>query len=184
MDWLKNLFGDPSQASFPKSDSSAEIASELIVMEQMASELDDYLLADQLFRQIVVDTPLGAQRPKMTLGGLYQRIEELESAADIGRNDRTRLRAVRDAWDMARNRFPDQFQEKLNRELVSYLNNWKYFLDQRGGQNPQRWREDYKVEIRNRRRVELIIRLLGPDAPAGLSDDLADMEKGLEAPDS
>lgn len=176
MDWLKNIFVKP--APLPPSDSAPELASELIVVEQMAAELEDYLLGEQLFRQIVVDTPLGAQRPKMTLGGLYQRLIDL-AAADLGPNDRKRLQGAEAAWDAARGRFPDLFTAKLQRELVSFLNNWKYFLGQRV-RDPQRWREDYRVEQRNRQRVMLIIGLLGPDAPHGLESDLAEMEKDID----
>ena len=42
--------------------------------------------------------------------------------------------------------------------------------------DPERWKEEYEVEIRNRRRVELIRRIMGPDLPPGL-DDLDELEE-------
>jgi hypothetical protein len=148
----------------------------------MAAELEDYLLGDRLFRQIVVETPAGTRRPKMTPGCLWERIQHLQSAADLGPEDRKRLAAVQDAWNTARRLYPDQFKRKLRRELDSYLKNWRYYLEQRAS-DPERWEADLQAESRNRRRVELVLRLLGPDAPYGLLDDLETLEQdqGLDA---
>ncbi|MBX7235652.1 MAG: hypothetical protein K1X65_14795 [Caldilineales bacterium] len=173
MDWLKRAFS--SGPALPPSDSPPQLASELIEAEAIAAELVDYLLSDRLFWQLSVETPLGSQQPKMTLGGLWERMKHLEAAAELGPNDRQRLAAVNTAWEDARRRYPPQFSDKLKRELESYLKNWRYFLDQ-FARDPERWREEYEVELRNRRRVELVLRLLGPDAPAGILDDLAELE--------
>ena len=174
MSWLNGLLD--STPPYPPSDSPSALAAELIEAEGMAAELDDYLLGDRLFRQIVVETPEGTRRPKMTLGSLWERIQHLQSAADLGPGDQKRLAVVQDAWDTARRFYPDQFTRKLRRELDSYLKNWKYYLEQRAS-NPDRWDADYQVELRNRRRVEQVLRLLGPDAPYGLMDDLETLER-------
>ena len=175
MSWIKKIFGG-EEAPPPVSDSPPELAAELLEAEQFAKELPDYLLSNRLFWQIVVNTPLGLRQPKMTLGSLYERMEHLASADEIGPKDRERLRRIQDAWDIARKSYPAQFKQKLRRELDSYLHNWKYYLEQRRN-DPERWQEDYEVELRNRRRVEEIVRLLGPDAPPGLLDELEAWEK-------
>ncbi|HEY54230.1 MAG TPA: hypothetical protein G4N94_12330 [Caldilineae bacterium] len=177
MTWLKNLF-NPAPP-YPPSDSPPALAAELIEAEAMAAELDDYLLGDRLFRQIVVETPAGTRRPKMTLGCLWERIQHLQNAADLGPQDRKRLAAVQEAWDTARRLYPDQFKRKLRRELDSYLKNWRYYLEQRAS-DPDRWEADLQAELRNRRRVELVLRLLGPDAPYGLLEDLETLEQDLD----
>ena len=174
MNWLKGLFD--STPPYPSSDSPSALAAELIEAEGMADELGDYLLGDRLFRQIVVETPLGTRRPKMTLGCLWERIQHLHAAADLGPEDQKRLAAVQDAWDTARRFYPEQFKRKLRRELDSYLKNWKYYLEQRAS-NPDRWDADHQAELKNRRRVELVLRLLGSDAPHGLMDDLETLER-------
>jgi hypothetical protein len=114
----------------------------------------------------------------MTLGVLFERMEELAEAEELGPNDRRRLSAIREAWDAARDLYPEQFQEKLRQEHDSYLRNWKYFLENMV-RDPDRWREDYEVETRNRRRVELIRRIMGPEAPPELPD-LDELEEDLE----
>ncbi len=173
MDWLKRVLSP--NPPLPASDSPPELAAELIEAEAMAAEIVDYLLSDRLFWQLSVETPLGSQQPKMTLGGLWEQIKRLEAAAALGPSDRQRLAAVTTAWEDARRRYPPQFTDKLKRELDSYLRNWRYYLDQ-VSRDPERWRDEYEVELRNRRRVEVVLRLLGPDAPAGILDDLVKLE--------
>jgi len=178
MNWLKNILGIRTEAAYPPSDSPTELAVTLLEAEQMARELEDYLSGDPLFRQISVETPLGTRRPKMTLGGLFGRIEQLAEAEELGPNDGQRLKAIQEAWDVARGRYPEQFQEKLRREHDSYLKNWKYYLENLA-RDPDRWKEEYEVETRNRRRVERIRRIMGAEAPPGLAD-LDELEKDLE----
>ncbi len=170
-DWLKKLLGAGAGAAVPASDSPPEVEADLLEAEAGARDLMDYLLSDRLFWQLSLETPSGTRQPKMTLGSLYERITTLQTASDLGDNDRKRLATVVTAWDEARRRYPAPFTAKLKRELDSYLKNWTYYLDQRR-QDPERWQEEYDVEVRNRRRVELVLALLGPDAPPGLLEDL------------
>jgi len=174
MSWLKKILGqkDDTSASLP-TDSDPKLAAKLLEAEKMSMQLQDYLLSDKLFWQIVVDTPAGLRQPKMTLGALYQRLQELDAHKDeLGPNDRARLAQIWQRWETARKRFPKQWRDKLRREYKSYLNNWKYFLEQRSA-NSESWARDYPVEVRNRERARLVLRLLGPDA----ADLLQDFEK-------
>ncbi len=177
--WLKKLFGSGAGAAVPASDSPPELEADLLEAEAGARDLVDYLLSDRLFWQLSLETPLGTRQPKMTLGSLYERIDHLKAAPDLGDHDRQRLSLVVTAWDAARRRYPTHFTAKLRRELDSYLKNWTYYLDQRH-QDPERWKEEYDVEVRNRRRVELVLTLLGADAPPGLLEDLKELEGGRE----
>jgi len=178
MNWLKNILGIHTEAAYPLADSPTELAATLLEAEQMAGELEEYLHGDLLYRQISVETPLGTRRPQMTLGGLFERMERLAEAEELGPNDGQRLSAIQEAWDVARGRYPEQFQEKLRREHDSYLRNWKYYLENLA-RDPERWKEDYEVELRNRRRVERIRRIMGPDTPPGLAD-LDELEEDLD----
>lgn len=170
---LKRLLFPPR--ALPPSDSPPELAATLLEAEKMAAELPDYLLGKQLFRQIAVDTPLGYRQPKMTLGGLVERIESLAAEPRLGPGDRRRLQAVQEAWAQAQHRYPEQVREKLRRELKSYLHSWKYFLAQRAN-NEDKWKQEYPFEVRNKQRVKLVVRLLGAAAPAGILEDLEALE--------
>jgi hypothetical protein len=178
MNWLRNILGSKTKTAYPPSDSPPELETTLLEAEEMAGELEGYLGGDPLYRQVSVETPLGTRRPQMTLGVLFERIERLAGAEELGPNDRQRLSAIQEAWDVARGRYPEQFQEKLRREHDSYLRNWKYYLENLA-RDPERWKEEYEVEARNRRRVELIRRIMGPDIPPGLGD-LDELEEDLD----
>ena len=183
MSWLKKLFGagHETEAQSP-TDSPPELAARLLEAEKMADQLEDYLLSDKLFWQISVETPLGTRQPKMTLGSLYERMQFLREHRDeLGPNDRARLEKIEQAWRAAQQHFPEQWQEKLRREYKSYMNNWKYFLEQRAS-NPERWAQEYKFEVRNRERARLVLQLLGPEAAADLLRDFESIEKTLDTP--
>jgi len=183
MSWLKKLFGkDSAEHDVIPTDSPPELAAKLLEAEKMADQLEDYLLSDKLFWQISVETPLGTRQPKMTLGSLYERIQFLQDHADeLGPNDKARLARIQHAWEQAQKQYPDQWQDKLRREFKSYLNNWKYFLEQRSS-NQERWAQEYKFEVRNRERARLVLKLLGPDASADLLKEYDTIEKTLDIP--
>jgi len=182
MSWLKKLFGQDHSSEVPPTDSPPELAAKLLEAEKFADQLEDYLLSDKLFWQISVETPLGTRQPKMTLGSLYERLQELKAHIDeLGPNDRQRLEKIERAWEEARKRFPEQWQEKLRREFKSYMNNWTYFLEQRAT-NPERWAQEYKFEVRNRERARLVLQLLGPEAAADLMKEYERVEKTLDVP--
>ncbi len=181
MSWFKKLFGASHDESTPPTDSPPELAAKLLEAETFADQLEDYLLSDKLFWQISVETPVGTRQPKMTLGSLYERIQYLQAhAEELGPNDRRRLEKIERAWEEAQRQYPSQWREKLRREYRSYMNNWKYFLEQRAS-NPERWAQEYKFEVRNRERARLVLRLLGPDA-ADLAKEFEQVEKSLDVP--
>ncbi|HEY80637.1 MAG TPA: hypothetical protein EYP25_08915 [Anaerolineae bacterium] len=182
MSWFKKRFGSHRPEKTPASDSPPELAAKLLEAEKFADQLDAYLLSDRLFWQISVETPLGTRQPKMTLGSLYERIQELNAHAnELGANDRQRLATIERAWEEAQRRFPAQWQEKLRREFKSYMHNWTYFLEQRAS-NPERWAQDYKFEVRNRERARLILQILGPEAAADLAREYETVEETLDRP--
>jgi phytoene dehydrogenase-like protein len=183
MSWLKKLFGKQHDTDqLPPTDSPPELAAKLLEAEKMADQLEDYLLSDKLFWQISVDTPLGTPQPKMTLGSLYERIQYLDQHADeLGPNDNARLQKIKQAWEQARQQYPQQWQDKLRREFKSYMHNWRYFLEQRT-QNSERWAQEYKFEVRNRERARLVLQLLGPEASADLLKEYETIETALDVP--
>ncbi len=183
MSWLKKLFGQSSETDQrPPTDSPPELAAKLLEAEKMADQLEDYLLSDKLFWQISVDTPQGTRQPKMTLGSLYERIQYLQAHVnELGPNDRTRLQTIKQAWEQARQHYPQQWQDKLRREFKSYMHNWQYFLEQRSP-NSERWAQEYKFEVRNRERARLVLQLLGPEASADLLKEYETIESALDIP--
>lgn len=128
----------------------------LLTVEQMVAELEDYIARDQLFRQLVVHTPWGDELPKMTLGGLVERLRFLEAHADrLSDEERARVEAARKAYDDFVRRHRRQVEARLRREFKSYLDSWKWYLDD-VRDNPGK-AADYRLEVHNRRRLDILL---------------------------
>ena len=50
----------------------------LAITQAMADEITDYLMGDNLYRQLIVKTPGGVRQPKMTISALLENMETLE----------------------------------------------------------------------------------------------------------
>ncbi len=133
---------------------SLEIA--LLTVEKMVEELPDYLARDELFRQLVVHTPWGDKLPKMTLGGLVERLKFLEEHADmLTPEERARVEAARRAYEDFVRTHRRQVEERLRREFKSFLRSWKWYLDELR-ENPEKI-ADYRQEVHNRRRLDVLL---------------------------
>lgn len=131
------------------------LTTELLVAEAMAAELADYLLGDRLFRQIVVQSPLGTQQPKMTLGGVLSRLQLLQfRSAALAPEERTRVERLASAVDEARRTYRAPWESFLRKEIKSNLDSWRWYMDEcfrRGG-----CASTYPAEVRARVRLALL----------------------------
>lgn len=128
----------------------------LLAVEQMVRELDDYFARNELFRQLVVRTPWGDELPKMSLGGLVERLEYLERHQDkLTPEERERLQQARAAYEEAVRYRRGQVAERLRREFKSFLQSWKWYLDELRD-NPDR-AADYASEVHNRLRLTTVL---------------------------
>jgi len=139
-------------------------AVELAICRTMAEEMEPYLLSNQLFRQLVVRTPVGDLQPKMTLGAFlehYRRLRRREKA--LSPTQRAELDRIGEVWATMKRRYEKRYMELLRQELRSQLDSWAWFLDD-CLRRPNRCREDYPTEVRTRARISLLLEELGPDA--------------------
>ncbi len=128
----------------------------LLAVEQMVSELSDYFARQELFRQLVVHTPWGDELPKMSLGGLVERLNYLERHRDaLTSEEQARLDKARAAYEEAIRYRRQQVAERLRREFRSYLNSWKWYLDELRD-NPDKVM-DYPAEVHNRLRLTTLL---------------------------
>ena len=140
--------------NFQKDKRSLEIT--LLTVEKMVEELPDYFARDELFRQLVVHTPWGDKLPKMTLGGLVERLKLLEENGDLlTPEERARVEAARRAYEDFVRTHRRQVEQRLRREFKSYLNSWKWYLDELR-ENPEKI-ADYRQEVHTRRRLDVLI---------------------------
>ena len=145
-----------------------QMTTRLAVTQAMADELNDYLMGNDLYRQMLVETPAGSEQVVMTLGALLENLALLgNSEPALSDAQRAQLAAIRDAVARARRTLPDQWQALLHRELKALLDSRKWYLDdleQRRAEPDQRG-----PEAQQRARIDLILRELG--GAAGLEEE-------------
>jgi len=132
---------------------------ELLVAEAMAAELDDYFHRGELFRQIVAHTPHGDLLPKMTLGGLWERLVDLrDRQKQLSPEQQRRRQAVESAFDTAWANHREQAEALLRREFQSYLHSWRWYMENLSDA-PDRAGSNYASEVHNRQRLALLEKL-------------------------
>jgi len=140
---------------------------DLALILAMADEMEEHLLGDDLYRQLVIRTPHGDRMPKMSLGAFLETLAALEEAAKAGRltvQQQQALTDVRQRFEELRRRFPTAYREKLARELKSNLDTWNWFL-QECREDLQRCRDEYRFEVRVRNRIATLVDALEGHVP-------------------
>jgi hypothetical protein len=130
----------------------------------IAAHLEDYLLGNDLYKTITVTTPTGEYLIKMTLGGMVERMDELE--AQGGASDA--VRQAREALERVKRMMPDRYYERLAREAKSYADSWNWFL-QNCWEGEARCRADYAQEVETRLRLERLFEEGGEHADLAAS---------------
>ncbi len=144
-------------------------AVDLAVVQAMAEELEAYLVKDDLFRQMTVRTPAGDQRPQMSASDLLVRLHRLHGEREkLTPAQQAALDQVQTSVDATIHSLRTRFLERLERDMKSRLNSLRWFIDD-CRQDRKRCRSEFPYEIRNRQRIEEILKVLGD----GLDPDLA-----------
>lgn len=139
-----------------------QIETTLAVTQAMADELADYLMGDNLYRQLIVKTPGGVKQPKMTVGALLENVQSLEwEQEQLSPEQRRQLQAIQDRVAIDRGAFAAQWRTMLRRELKALLDSWRWYLDD-ASRDPDA-RETYGHEAHIRTRIDLVLAALGKD---------------------
>ena len=127
----------------------------LAITQAMADEITDYLMGDNLYRQLIVKTPGGVRQPKMTISALLENMETLEWERErLTAQQQAQLAAIAERISIARGAFAAQWNALLRRELKTLLDSWRWYL-QDAGQDPDA-REDYGNSAHTRTRIDLV----------------------------
>ncbi len=107
----------------------AELTADLAVAEAMVIELENYLFSDRLFYQLVVRTPFGDRQPKLTIGGLLERLHQLQwGREELDPAQCDGLEELHEAYADVKRRWSDLFEQKVRREIHSLLDSWRWFM--------------------------------------------------------
>jgi len=119
----------------------------------MVEALEDYLFSDRLFYQLVVHTPLGDRQPKLTIGGLLERLRQLRWGQDeLDLAQRDEVDELEEAYADVKRRWSDLFERKVRRELHSLLDSWRWFMQDCEDRH-RRCQSEYPSEVWIRTRI-------------------------------
>lgn len=154
---------------------------DLAVTEAMVNHLEDYILHDELYRTVIAATPRGEQRLQMTGGDLLARLYRLPYLVDgLTAEQITQLEKLQANAQETIERLRTRFHERLVVELKSRLNSISWFLDD-CADDAQRFQVEYPFEIRNRQRIEEILKLVGDTLDEALLNRLSTLDKRIRS---
>lgn len=147
-------------------------AVDLAVVEAEVEELEEYIIKSDIYRTVRVRTPSGDQMIQMSGGDLLTRLFRLAGEAErLAPEQRARLQELRQRAERVIYSLRTRFHKVLNREIKTRLDSLSWYLDETAG-DPKRARGDYPFEIRNRQRVDAMVRELGDDLEPELKREL------------
>ena len=142
--------------SVPKLDGNTE----LIIVQHMLRDLEDYLKSDELYWHVAEPNPLGSHMPQLTIGALL----EAEVRAEAGGAEASVLAAARSQHGQVRAAHPALYVSKAIHELHSRLDTWQANLEDEGRKTKVFYAQDARV----RAKIALLEKALGADTPAEL----------------
>lgn len=156
-------------------------AVDLAVVEAMVNHLEDYIIRTDLYQTVFASTPRGDQSLQMTGGDLLTRLYRLQYQRDSLTSDQvSHLDLLQTKADETIKSLKTRFYDRLQVEVKARLNSISWFLDDVAG-DAQRRRVEYPFEIRNRQRIEEILKLIGDRLDEQLLNHLRSIDKRIRA---
>jgi hypothetical protein len=144
--------------SVPKLDGSTE----LIIVQHMLRDLEEYLKSDVLYWHVAEPNPLGSHMPQLTIGALWEAHTRAAAAQDeLTRDQREELAGACAEHDRIRAAHPALYVGKAIHELHSRLGAWESNLEDEG----RKTRAIYAQDARVRAKIYLLENALGADTP-------------------
>ncbi len=152
---------------------------DLEIAEAMVAELEDYIVKDELYRTLIVRTAAGDENMRMTGGALLARLHRLQGERpDLAPAQQQRLDAVQRTAESVIRSLRGRFHERLHREMKARLDSLRWFLDE-CHEDRQRCRTEFPFEMRNRQRIEEILKEVGTNLPADLKEQLQQVDRRI-----
>lgn len=163
----------------PSTTVAATPGEDLAVVREMANEMQDYLLGDDVYHTLIVKTPQGEERIQSSCGDLLARLHKLAGQEkQLSAAQREELAAIRRRIDAGTGSMRSQYHGLIEREIRARLNSLKWYLDD-CAEDPRACRVQYPFEIRNRQRVAELMKALGDDASADLQSEVEAIDRRL-----
>lgn len=154
-------------------------AVDLAVAAGYVEELEKYIVNNDLYRTVIVRTPKGDQTLQMTGGDLLGRLHRLQGQREqLSSQQQMQLDALKQQAETTIYSLRTRFHERLQTEMKSRLNTLKYFLDE-AGDDRQRFRANFPSEMRNRQRIEEILKQVGAEIAPELKERLSSIDQRI-----
>lgn len=132
-------------------------ATEVAILKEMVEVFDDFILADRLYRTLLVHTAEGDRQPTMSAGRFLMSIRHLEHERQkLTHEERSALDSAQSRLETIRIHLSARYLDKLLHELRGQVSSWRWFLDDclsgSGG-----CEEIYPGDVRSRVRIELLL---------------------------
>ncbi|MCB0187577.1 MAG: hypothetical protein KDE31_25085 [Caldilineaceae bacterium] len=135
-------------------------ANELITLQALANEFEDYIIDGQVYRTVLVTGDQGNYRVEMSGGDMLARVETLQRLGTHTTSARqAQLNDILAQIEKSKREFHTRFHELLRRELAARLNTALWADDERGDDNEEN--ERTPAEDHNQRCIALIRQELG-----------------------
>lgn len=156
-----------------------EPSTDLEIVEGMIPELEDYIIKDEVYRTVILPTSAGDQNIRMTGGDLLARLHRLNGErSELSASQQQRLDVVQSKADEIIRGLRSRFNQRLLREMKARLDSLRWFFDDCGADR-QRCRIEFPFEMRNRQRVEEILKHVGKEVPEDLRAMLTRVDKRI-----
>ncbi len=158
--------------SVPKLDGSTEV----IIVQHMLRDLEEYLKSDVLYWHVAEPNPLGSHMPRLTIGALLEALTRAAAAQDeLTPDQRQQLSAACTQHDRIRAAHPALYVGKAIHELHSRLDAWRADLDDAG----RKTKVFYAQDARMRAKIYLLEQILGPDVPMEFQRQREQLDRDL-----
>jgi hypothetical protein len=152
---------------------------DLEIVEGMIPQLEDYIIKDEVYRTVILPTSAGDQNIRMTGGDLLARLHRLNGErSELTPPQQQRLDAAQAKAEEIIRSLRTRFNQRLLREMKARLDSLRWFFDDCAADR-QRCRVEYPFEMRNRQRVEEILKQVGKDIPEDMRGLLARVDKRI-----
>ena len=156
-----------------------ELEVELEIAEAMTGELEDYIIGDDLYRTVIVRTSSGDMRLNMSGGDLLARLGRLQGEREaLSADEQKRLDMIRQNSDATIYSLNSRFMQRLNWELKARLDSLRWFMAE-CDEDGAKCRAEYPFEMRNRQRIEEIVKRLGDQAAPALLASLNQVDQRI-----
>ena len=158
---------------------AADPAVDLAVVREMTNEFDDYVVSDDVYRTLVIETKYGEERVQSSGGDLLARLHKLVAQFDqLSPDQQQELQDLRRQLDELMSDFRTRLRDLLTREAKARLNSLKWFLDE-CQEDRRQCKIQYPFEIRNRQRLAEIWKMLKDNPPEGLESQIAAVDRRI-----